>query len=493
MEFQYQQLSGEGICLVENKQFAVECRVNDLTYDDVKRILHLDGVGIVDGYDVIGKEVKFTGKINYRLSYVNQEDEVKALSYSCDFAESISSDKILETDKIIVDCDVVSVTSSGMDIVRLSSNIRVKAYKIYENPIRVLAPTGEECYCKTEKAVVDNYVTTLVNSFTIEEENACKFDEIIALDSNILLIETKCDANKITASGECYVTATYKEGNNVATRRFILPFNEEIEGACDESCSAYAKAYVESTKVIAKEGEECLRLRICAGLRVVVFKPLEVEVVSDMYSMCNKLELKKEKVEATNFIGYGCFTERITGESKIDDAESKEIIGVICPKNVVSGVSYDGRISVIRGVVTACLLYKQENNVCSINIESPYEKEVDEALTDLNMITGKVVEITARKKSDNEIVIDTTIKFCYEKRNIQELEAVTEAEETGVIEAKENAISIIVIDKPKTFFEVAKTLLTTPEELERQNPSLTEPLKLGDKLYYYRKLSRNYG
>ena len=61
------------------------------------------------------------------------------------------------------------------------------------------------------------------------------------------------------------------------------------------------------------------------------------------------------------------------------------------------------------------------------------------------------------------------------------------------IDAKNNAISIIVIDKPKTFFEVAKTLLTTPEELERQNPNLVEPLKLGDKLYYYRKLTRNYG
>ena len=74
MEFAYQQLSSEGISLVENKQFAVECRVNDLTYDDVKRILYLDGVGVVDGYDVIGKEVKFTGKINYRLSYVDQEN-----------------------------------------------------------------------------------------------------------------------------------------------------------------------------------------------------------------------------------------------------------------------------------------------------------------------------------------------------------------------------------------------------------------------------------
>lgn len=494
MEFAYQQLSSEGISLVENKQFAVECRVNDLTYDDVKRILYLDGVGVVDGYDVIGKEVKFTGKINYRLSYVDQEDVVKTLSYSCDFAESISSDKINQTDKIIVDCEVVSVGSSGMDIVRLTSNVRVKAYKIYENALSVLAPTKENCYCKTEKATVDNYVTTLVNSFTIEEEeNIGKFDEILALDSNIILLNTKCEDNKITLSGECYVNSTYRVGTDVFTKRFTLPFTEEVEGACDESCSCYAKLYLENTKVVAKDNDEDLKLRINAAFRAVIFKPNEYEVVNDMYSMSNKLELKKEKINVCSFGGYGCFSERISGESAIDDLSSKEIIGVICPKNVISSVNYDGQSSVIMGVITACLLYKQENNVCSINIESAYEKEVDEALTDLTMITGKVCEITARKKSDSEIIIDATVKYCYEKRNIQELEAVVEAEENGAIDAKNNAISIIVIDKPKTFFEVAKTLLTTPEELERQNPNLVEPLKLGDKLYYYRKLSRNYG
>lgn len=490
MEFEYQKLVSDNIAMVENKQFAVDCRVNELLDENVSKILTLDANSKVDSFDVLEGEITLKGKLNYRLLYIDNMGETRSLNYLCDYEDTISA-KVCTTDKIMVDSEVKSVASSGLDIIRLSAIVGVKIYKVDSVDYNIIANNLPNCYYKTSNVKKEDYVTTIVSPFDVEDETSVKESiiDILMLDSKVNLVGVVCDDNKITISGDGIIDVAYKTESGIHTVKFNIPFNEEIEGASTCTSNCYSKLVVDSTKVFLSDEDKTIKVKMSIDSRSVVFNPSEIEIVTDMYSMKNKLELKNDNINVSSFNCYKNFSERINVEATLKEDLNGEVIGIICPKNKVASIRKKEDETIVEGVVSACLLFKREGNINSLTIEAPYKVELDLDCEILEL-DGIVQDIGARLKNDNTIMLDIALKFSAKCMENCSYSVVCDAEDMGELMEK-SAISIIVIDRPKTFFDVAKSLATTPEELESQNPNLQEPLTLGDKLYYYRKLSTN--
>lgn len=494
MEFANQNITSEGVCLVDNKQFAVDCRISELVDENVAKILCLDAASIIDGYDLLNGEVKFKGKINYKLMYVDENGEVKALNYLCDFSDSILSKELSSTDKICLEATVTSCSSSGLDIIKLSAIVFVKVIKVCMDSVEVIEANDDNCYYKTEEISYNSFVTASVSSFEIEDEyqTAKPIDDILMYDTDVLLCDVTPSENKIMLSGDVNANVTYKTEGGIATKTFNVPFSEEIEGANTPEGQCVCKLNIADAKVILGDNDSTIKIKLAIDARCMIFEANEVKIVNDMYSMTNRLELKKEKITIQNILGYKCFSERIATEAVLDNNMTGNIISVVCPKNSVEKVTVEDNILTAAGTVTACLLYRQEDKVNSVALKAPYSVELGEVEDGDWQIEGTVTEITAKAKNENVIALDALLKFACKGKNYTEYEAVVSAEDKGELPEKDCAISIIVISRPLMFFDVAKQLATTPEELSRQNPSLIEPLKLGDKLYFYRKLKQSY-
>ncbi len=490
MEFEYQKLLSDNIVMVENKQFAVDCRVNDLLDENVSKIIALDASSKVDNYDVLEGEITLKGKLNYRLLYIDNMGEIRSLNYLCDYEDTINA-KVNVTDKIFIDSEVKSVASSGLDIIRLSAIVGVKIYKVDSVDYDIIANNLPSCYYKTSTVKKQDYVTTISSPFDLEDEALVKENilDILMLDSKVNLLDAVPSDNKITLSGEGIVDVTYKTESGIHSQKFNIPFNEEIEGASTSTSNCYSKLVVDNTKVVLGDEDKLLKVKMSVDSRSVVFNPSEIEVVNDMYSMTNNLKLENNNIEVDSFSCYKNFSERINVEATLKEDLNGEIIGVICPKNKVASVRKKEDETVVEGVVSACLLFKRESAVSSLNIEAPYKVALDlvDELIDIDAI---VQDIAGKLKTDNTIMLDIYLKFSAKCKENTCCNVVVNAEDTGMLSPK-SAISIIVIDKPKTFFDVAKMLATTPEELASQNPNLQEPLTLGDRLYYYRQLANN--
>ena len=489
MEFEYQKLISDNIEVVDNKQFAVDCRVNDLLDENVSKILSLDATSKVDSFDILDGEVFLKGKLNYKLLYIDNLGEIRSLNYLSDYEDTVSV-SVDATDKIFVDSEVKSVASSGLDIIRLSAVVGVKIYKVASKSYDVVATSLPDCYYKNECIKKQDYVTTLTSPFDLEDEVLIKENilDILMLDSKVNLVDVKCLDNKIVIVGDSVVVVTYKTETGIHNETFNIPFNEEVEGAVAESSICYTKLYVDNTKVVLADDDRLLKVKLCIDSRSVVFNPMEVEVATDMYSMSNNLKLTKEDVDICSFDCYKNFSERVSVEATLKEDLNGEVIGVICPKNKIANVIKRDDESVVEGVISASLLYKREGIINSLNIEAPYKVELDLDY-DVIDIDAIVQDIAGKLKNDNTIMLDIYLKFSCKCLKRMSSRVVTDLEDLGEL-PKKSAISIIVIDKPKSFFDVAKLLATTPEELQMQNPNLVEPLTLGDKLYYYRKLSK---
>ena len=491
MEFNYQKLTSDSISLVENKQFAVDCKINELLEENISKILCLDASSKVDGYEVNNKEVVVRGKINYKLVYEDINKEIRSLNYLSDYEDTLLSNDITSTDKIFVESGVSNVSSSGIDIVRLNAVVNIKIYKVTSKESESIVNNLENCYYKTENILRSDFVTTVASSFDLEEETTLNdtIIDILMLDSAISLDNAICNDNKITLEGTSVVAVTYRTNKGVFVQKFDIPFSEEVEGACSTFSTCYSKLSIDSTKVVLLDEDKTIRVKLAVDNRSIVFNKTEAVVVNDMYSMTDELNIKKENITVENFDCYKSFSDRVAVEATLKDNLNGKIIGVICPKNTVASARVKEGILTIEGVVSATLIYENET-VCSLLIEAPYKVETECDYKKIS-VSGIVQDISAKSLKDNAILLDSALKFCIKCFDVNNMQVVTFAEENGKIKQNNSAISIIVIDSKKTFFDVAKSLSTTPEELAKQNPTLVEPLSLGDKLYYYRKLTKS--
>lgn len=494
MEFAYQNMTCEGICGEITKQFEVDCRISELVDENVVKILCIDALSTITGYDLSNGEVKFRGKINYKIAYVNEDNDVKSINYMCDFSDSITSGEICATDKICLDSEVIGSTISGLDIIKICSTLKVSVSRVQITEFEMVDTTNEDCYYKTKEVECNTYITTSASSFEVEDEYMVNkpIDEIVMMDTSVLLCDSEVGENKLTISGDVVVNITYKTEGGLFSKCFNIPFYEEMEGAGNENTRCYPKVNIDNAKILLTDNDCTLKVKVTIDARCMLFDVKTEQVVVDMYSMCNRLELEKKEVKITNFLDNKCYTERINTEAKLDESITGNIVGLVCPKNIVNMTKTEDDILIIDGKVTVCMLYRVEDRINSVELVAPYSVELGETDGEDYTAKGIVLDINAKIKNENTISVDALLKFAVSGCKSTTCEVVCGVEEKGELELKNCAISIIIIDRQKTFFDVAKTLATTPEELERQNPSLIEPLKLGDKLYFYRKLNKNY-
>ena len=458
--------------------------------DGVMRVLSLSVDGKALSHAVNDGFVDVNGRAEFKLIYLDLDGAVCSANYNADFSVRLDGD-VTREDKVDVCIKVVEWSVSSNDALTLSAVVKVDGNVTKTIPLNIL--TGaEDSFVTTDILTIPTHVATTSYSFPVDEETTVhEVQKVLSLDTKCSLTSAKSTDKVLDLSVDTVAIVTYVEDGIIRTATFNVASTESvsIEDLC-EGDMVKVTPYVKSGRIVLHgvTGENILRFEGEIGVNVDVTRLEEMEAVKDLFSLTHHTITTTEKNTLTYFVGSGYYTEKIQGETTLPRGEDTALIGVPANTVFIAKTLCDDGLTV-EGVATTEIIYSSGEDLYSARAEIPYSVHLDGDFSDTVKARATVIDSSVKIKGD-KAEITLTIAFntkCYASSQINYISEIELGEER---EVNRSGLSIYVANDGDTPWDVCKALTATPEQILAQNPNITFPLKYGDKIIYFRRITK---
>lgn len=458
--------------------------------DGVMRVLSLSVDGKALSHAVNDGFVDVNGRAEFKLIYLDLDGAVCSANYNADFSVRLDGD-VTREDKVDVCIKVVEWSVSSSDALTLSAVVKVDGNVTKTIPLNIL--TGaEESFVTTDILTIPTHVATTSYSFPVDEETTVhEVQKVLSLDTKCSLTSAKATDKVLDLSVDTVAIVTYVEDGIIRTATFNVASSESvsIEDLC-EGDIVKVTPYVKSGRIVLHgvTGENILRFEGEIGVNIDVTRLEEIEAVKDIFSLTHHTTTTTENTALTYFAGSGYYTEKIQGETTLPRGEDTALIGVPANTVFIAKTLCDDGLTV-EGVATTEIIYSSGDDLYSARAEIPYSVHLDGDFSDTVKARATVIDSSVKIKGD-KAEITLTIAFntkCYASSQINYISEIELGEER---EVNRSGLSIYVANDGDTPWDVCKALTATPEQILAQNPNVTFPLKYGDKIIYFRRITK---
>ena len=458
--------------------------------DGVMRVLSLSVDGKALSHAVNDGFVDVNGRAEFKLIYLDLDGTVCSASYYADFSVRLDGD-VTREDKVNVCLKAVEWSVSSSDTLTLSAVVKVDGNVTKTTSLNILT-SAEDSFVTTEILTIPTHVATTSYSFPVDEETTVhEVQKVLSLDTKCSLTSAKVTDKVLDLSVDTVAIVTYVEDGIIRTATFNVASTESvsIEDLC-EGDIVKVTPYVKSGRIVLHgvTGENILRFEGEIGVNVDVTRLEEIEAVKDLFSLTHHTTTTTESNDLTYFVGSGYYTEKIQGETTLPRSEDTALVGVPANTVFIAKTLCDDGLTV-EGVATTEIIYSSGEDLYSARAEIPYSVHLDGDFSDTVKARATVIDSSVKIKGD-KAEITLTIAFntkCYASSQINYISAVELGEERAV---NRSGLSIYVANEGDTPWDVCKALTATPEQVLAQNPNITYPLKHGDKIIYFRRITK---
>lgn len=270
-------------------------------------------------------------------------------------------------------------------------------------------------------------------------------------------------------------------------------FREEVE---DES--ATRENSVQGYAVVGREIEESVNaenktieidvpVKICYDL----FEMNGIIVCDDAFSSEKEINLTTEAFISTELVKTDVFDNKIDGNVSVDENTLRidKVLAVDGAYLTPQNEKFENGEFQSDGTIHLNVIYinDEEGNVNSVSVEIPYS--IREKLgEDENLrvrTNSQIVEIDATAKRGRDIYIDGKIRTQVWLLKDKENAVVSEIVSGEKYAERDSAIEIYFAEEGKTFWDIAKELHVSEEELKEQNREIVEPFATQEKIVYF--------
>lgn len=483
----------------------------------INKVLKVDGDVEVTGTKLSQDKIIVSGVVNFKVLY-NANDEkqsIHSLEASTNFREEVEMSNINEgmiadikakvehIDYSLVDESTISVktvldidgkvqTNNNIDIVRDikgAEGLQILKERIQYNDI-----------------VGTNSSSTLVKEAFELDDDAPDVVDVLRVDAKTFEKETKVVDDKVIVAGVVECSIMYfgdDEENKINYLSHEIPFTHFVEvpnALKDMNCNL---------KLVASNINYDIREDINGNMRILdleamvkidakVYEQREKEVTVDTYSTKKKFNIKKQEVMITENIGEKVSKETVKGmvDVAVDNEGAKSIYNINA-KTVISDYRIlEGKV-IVEGLLDVDILYLSEasGEIKDSKQEIPFKTYVDaEGITDdMEIEVENVIENLSYEKANNrEVEIEALIRNIVSINRIKKINIVTEAEELeDVVDKKSRpSITIYIVQKDDTLWDIAKRYNTTIDEIIKTNDILApENIMPGEKIIIEKNVS----
>ncbi len=491
--FKYEKTNPATIKTFESVERVVEFTPSGVDSEKVAKILSLAVDGKVLSATASDGYVEAEGRAEFKLLYIDTDNVEQGVSYNADFTVrvegDVSSDDRADAFVVVGESDVTTGDSITLSAVVVVS---VQTVSVGENEY---LSEAEDCLVTNSDIVVPEFVSSKSVVIPVEEETTVgEVGKVLSLSADTIVKSATASENAVSVETITTATVTYTEGEEIRTASFEIAKTDEIEveGVKEgDIIAAYASVKKSRIVLAGVTGENVLRFEADLNIKIKAFRMSETAIISDVFSLTHETTLAREEIISSSITRTAFFEEKIDGIATLDDGKRADRIIAIpwSSVQIAKAIAEDGGVRV-DGIVLVSVLYEGEDGVDSVRAEVPFSSILTTDIDGEVRARAIVGKIDAKPKRDGEIAFAITLYISVEEYVENTVTVVSSVDVGEEKEVNNSGLSVYIAREGDGLWDVCKALTATPEKILEQNPSLVEPLSEGERVLYFRNISR---
>ena len=466
---------------------------------NVKTILNVDSYIFDEKVECGNGKAIITGKLGVKVLYIDTDNISNIVNDSQSFSEtfvdeSITSDcfinisnasvvgNVLSSDKTLkINCDVNISPTLYLNLALNTSNssfenMIVKKNEISTNTIACNVDTSFEYATNIETK--DNVTKILCYDAYFTPSSLTSYDEYAVVEGKLyskLLFESASDDESVIK--EICDTFNLKSEINIPniTKDCLTDFNFSIDKSKENI----------STEI--EDGNNIITISHNIKVNGVCIKSISIDLIDDMYSVDNEIEISTSKRDYTKNMQTEFVTDNISGEITLDDNET-------AIDDIISNININAEITnnylkdnnlYLEGIISSHIIYIDENKEIKHKpIDLPFVINTKIKLDQLDCIHSciNILDNKIKVKRGTVIELDYSVSIMiniYQKdtKDIIDNMVIGKPLDYSTVDYQ------IFIAKPnESVWDLCKRIKISPDDISKYNKNLPLIMEGGEKI-----------
>lgn len=480
-----------------NFSFLISVPINSNV--NVKTILNVDSYIFDEKVECGNGKAIITGKLGVKVLYIDTDNISNIVNDSQSFSEtfvdeSITSDcfinisnasvvgNVLSSDKTLkINCDVNISPTLYLNLALNTSNssfenMIVKKNEISTNTIACNVDTSFEY--ATNIKTKDNVTKILCYDAYFTPSSLTSYDEYAVVEGKLyskLLYESASDDESVIK--EICDTFNLKSEINIPniTKDCLTDFNFSIDKSKENI----------STEI--EDGNNIITISHNIKVNGVCIKSISIDLIDDMYSVDNEIEISTSKRDYTKNMQTEFVTDNISGEITLDDNET-------AIDDIISNININAEITnhylkdnnlYLEGIISSHIIYIDENKEIKHKpIDLPFVINTKIKLDQLDCIHSciNILDNKIKVKRGTVIEFDYSVSIMiniYQKdtKDIIDNMVIGKPLDYSTVDYQ------IFIAKPnESVWDLCKRIKISPDDISKYNKNLPLIMEGGEKI-----------
>lgn len=445
-----------------------------------------------------GKAV-LSGKLGVKVLYIDTDNITNTITETQPFSEtildnSITSDCFINLTSISCLCEVLSNDGN----LKVGCNISFVPIVYVNLAMNNNLSMDEQTISKNSTFTTNTIVNKIDTSFnyTTNFETQNNISKILNSESVFCLTNLTSQDGYAIIEGKMFSTIIYETTENEEIKIksisdvFNIKTDIELPNLKHDSildlnfridCSA------ENITTELEDDNNIITLTHLIKVKGLELKEITVDVVEDLYSTINEIELNKSSREFVCATKKSCLSEAVVGEINLNKDESaiEEIISNTNANAEITNVYVKNNSLHFEGIVNSTVIYIDEaKELKSKIVEFPFvvntKIEIENLPTNHIELSLNTSKIKARRGTIIELEYELEIcAYLYENTNKEIIDSITLGKS---LDFSQYDYQIYIAKPNETLWDLCKRIKCHPNELNKCNKNLPSAFVGGEKI-----------
>lgn len=472
-----------------------------LPEENVSKILSASASVSIENFEALLGEVSFSGEACLNIVYSLEDGTISNHKMCQDFSgkfENIAFDPSSLV-RIIPNVLDVSIEKGVGNSIKVKISLENSFSIVKNQEIGLYSNTDDSIFVKESQIELLRHSKRNCYNFVQNSvfETKLPVGKILNVTGSVVVNKADALDGIVVFEGETITKLFYATEDDRPLLVSLVNkdmFREEVEdenSARENIVEGYAcvtnKDIEETVNAENKTIEISVPVKICYDL----FEMNGAVVCDDAYSTEKEINLTTEAFISTELVKTEVFDNKIDGNVTLDEDTLRidKILAVDGAYLTPQVETYQNGELQSEGLIHLNIIYlnDEEENVNSVSIEIPYafKEKVGEDENLRVRTNSQIIEIDATAKRGRDIYVDGKIKTQVWLLKDKENAVVSEIVEGEKYAERDSAIEIYFAEEGKTFWDVAKELHVSEDDLKEQNKEIAEPFAAPEKIVFF--------
>ena len=472
---------------------SIDSNVNIKTILDIDSFIYDKKVECGNGKAVL------SGKLGVKVLYIDTDNITNTITDSQSFSENITDSSI--TNDCILNLTNISIVNNVLSHdgpLKINCEISLSPIIFLNIGIANKANSFDNMVMKKSEintSTISGKVDTNFE-YTANFETRDNISKILSYNSYFSPSSTTATDGGAIVEGKLFSKLIYEtndeENSKIKELNDIFNIKTEInlpfvEKDCILDISFDINKSLTNINTDFEEGNSIVTITHTVQATGVSIKNISLDIVDDMYSTDNEIELNRSKRDYNKNVQTEFISDNISGEITLNNDESAidEIVSN-CNINseITNGYLKDGRL-VLEGIITSHLIYIDENKEYNQkHLELPFVIDTKIELDKIDCLHSQIsiTDCKMKVKRGTIIELDYSVEIClhiYQKDSKEIIDNFTLGKPLGF---SSYDYQIFLAKPNESLWELCKRIRIAPEEIGKYNKDLPLVMEGGEKV-----------